>query len=203
MRRLTTLALRGSGAAFRAGELAAVGAACGARLRTLDLGGARGVTSGGLCALLEGCGPALRVLRLDGCAGSPVSDAALAALARQCPGLEELDARGCARHATDAGLGAVARGCSRLRSASLGGSPLVTAQAIGLLASPCTDLDLEGGLDRVAASGLVRALERAATRLRRLRVSSLAGFGDAQCAALARSLSTLQTLELDGATWRR
>lgn len=75
----------------------------------------------------------------------------------------------------------------------------MTAQAIGLLASPCTDLDLEGGLDRVAASGLVRALERAATRLRRLRVSSLAGFG----AALARSLSTLQTLELDGATWRR
>ncbi|KIY92305.1 hypothetical protein MNEG_15658 [Monoraphidium neglectum] len=126
---------------------------------------------------------ALTALRLARCPG--VTDASLAAVARACPALVELDVSGARQAVTDRGVAALAA-LSRLRVLSLDGCSRVSAEGVRAL------------LLRAPAGATVPATAAAAP-LETLSLAGCAGLSDAALAPIGEALAaTLRELRLDG-----
>lgn len=139
--------------------------------------------------------PRLASLRAARCAGA--GDASLAALARDCPELEELDFSGPPRACvTDRGVAAL-RALPRLRSLSLGGCARVTAVGLAvMLAAPPRPPPGGAALTTLPPPATTPAPP---PPLETLVLSGCAGLSDAALSPVGEALAaTLITLRLDG-----
>ena len=125
--------------------LSAIADAGGLALEALDVRACSELTDEGLVPLMASCGMRLRELRLKGVSAS-VGDPTLAALGAHCPNLAILDASGLT--ITDAGVRALADGCTQLSHIFLAGCKRVGNEGVSALAANCGErlrlLDLQG-----------------------------------------------------------
>ena len=134
-------------------------------LRELLLAGCPLLSDAGVASAARAAGGKLRSLSLTGL--THCTDAALAAVADQCPNLESLFLGGNGL-VTDGGVLDVARRCPKLQRLKIGGCRLVTQRAISALQSDCPDLAVVYFLGDSAPKAMPRAAPPppAATRVR-------------------------------------
>ncbi|XP_030439568.2 F-box/LRR-repeat protein 3 [Syzygium oleosum] len=116
-------------------SLAAIAAACGDGLRSLDLSKSRFFSGAGLMSLAAGC---RNLVELDLSNATEMRDSAAAAIA-EAKNLEKLWLARC-KSVTDMGVGCIAVGCRKLRLLSLKWCLGVGDLGVGLVAVKCKEI---------------------------------------------------------------